>query len=146
MLVKFKIVCTRNLYIDFLAKFALRAVAIADARSANPHTELFVSTRFRSAICAPDLRQPYYPTLYRRAPLRFFLAFFASLRTHLRFFPARAPRLNPVASLTQPVAAMSRHAPRRRIFARFLLAVVRGYFQNFTQNSDEPAPTFAPPS
>ena len=87
--------------------------------------------QFASLICG----SPHYPTLYRCAPLRFFSLFFASLRTHLRFFPALALRFNSVASLAQSVAAMSGHAPRRRIFARFLRAVARGYFQNFTQNS-----------
>lgn len=132
MLVKFKIVCALNLYIDFLAKFALRALAAPDARSANLRTELLVSACLRSAICEPDLRQPAPPYSIPPRAFTLFLAFFASLRTHLRLFPTRALRLNSVASLAQSVAAMSGHAPRRRVCAYFLRAVARGYFQNFS--------------
>lgn len=54
----FRMVYARNLYIDFLAKFALRALAAPDALSTNLRTELLISARFRSAIYEPDLRQP----------------------------------------------------------------------------------------
>ena len=131
----FRMVYARNLYIDFLAKFALRALAEPDALSTNLRTELLISARFRSAIYEPDLRQPALSHSIPPRAFTLFSRFFASLRTHLRLFPARAPRLNSVASLAQSVAAMSGHAPRRRIFACFLRTVVRGYFQNFTQNS-----------
>jgi len=46
--------------------------------------QLAFDPQFASPICG----SPHYPTLYRRAPLRFF-HFFASLCTHLRLFPAR---------------------------------------------------------
>lgn len=128
----FRMVYAQNLYIDFLAKFTLRA----PCRAGRPIHNLRARFTVVRAIA-----------LYAAARLyAFFSLFFASLRTHLRFFPACALRLNSIASLAQSVAAMSGYAPSRRIFARFLRAVARGYFQNFTQNSDEPAPTFAPPS
>ena len=144
-------VCARNLYTDFsrfLAKNFTPPPYRAGRAIRKSTRRAFCSRRLPyPQICAPNFLfqpafdpqfasliydSPRYRTLYRRAPLRFFLAFFASLRTHLRLFPARALRLNSVASLAQSVAATSGHALRRRVCARFLLAVVRGYFQNFS--------------
>ncbi len=148
MLVKFKMIYARNLHIDFLAKFTLRPPYRAGCpirKSTRRAFALasFLIRKFIQEICAPSfLFQPAFDPQFaslicgsRTTPLytaaRLY-AFFASLRTHLRLFPARAPRLNSVASLAQSVAATSGHALRRRVCTYFLLAVVRGYFQNFT--------------
>ena len=80
--------------------------------SANLRAELFVSTRFRSAIYEPDLRQSHYPTLYRRAPLRFFLAFFC---------------ISP-----HPSSTFSRARPAFK-FCRFARSIRSGYERTCTQ-------------
>ena len=135
MLVKFKMIYARNLHIDFLTKFTLRPPTEPDAQSANLRAELFVSTRFRSAICAPDLQQPALPHSIPPRAFTLFSRFFC-ISPHLSStFSCARLRLNSVASLAQSVAATSGHALRRRVCAYFLRVVVRGYFQNFTQNS-----------
>jgi len=118
--------------------FCSRRLPYPQIRAPSFLFQLAFDPQFASPICG----SPHYPTLYRRAPLRFFC-----ISPHLSStFPRARPALNSIASLAQSVAAMSGHAPRRQVCARFLLAVARGYFQNFTQNSDKPTPTFAPPS
>ena len=127
-----------------IAKFAARVPSFPRRPIRKSTRRTFCSRRLPyPQICAPSfLFQPAFDPQFaslicgsRTTPLytaaRLY-AFFASLRTHLRLFPARAPRLNSVASLAQSVAATSGHALRRRVCTYFLLAVVRGYFQNFT--------------
>ena len=88
-------ICARNLYIDFLPNlyfpplprrtFCSRRLPYSQICAPSFLFQLAFDPQFASLICG----SPHYPTLYRRAPLRFFLAFFASLRTYLRLFPAR---------------------------------------------------------
>lgn len=134
-----------------IAKFAARVPSFPKRPIRKSMRRTFCSRRLPyPQICAPNLLfqlafDPQFTSpicgsrttpLYTAARLyAFFSLFFASLRTYLRLFPARAPRLNSVTSLTQSVVAMSGYAPRRRVCAYFLRAVVRGYFQNFSQNS-----------
>ena len=131
-----------------IAKFAARVPSFPRRPIRKSTRRTFCSRRLPySQICAPSfLLQlafdpqftspicgcPHYPTLYRRAPLRFFLAFFCISPHPSSTFSRARPALNSVASLAQSVAAMSRHAPRRRVCAHFLLAVALGYFQNFS--------------
>ena len=56
-----------SIFLVFSRKILLRPPTALDARSVNLCAELFVSTRFRSAIYEPDLQQSHYPTLYHRA-------------------------------------------------------------------------------
>lgn len=104
--------------------FCSRRLPYPQIRAPSFLFQLAFDPQFASPICGSRTTP-----LYTAARL---YTFFASLRTYLRLFPARALRLNSVASLAQSVAATSGHALRRRVCARFLLAVVRGYFQNFS--------------
>lgn len=124
----------RNLHIDFLAKFTLRPPTEPDAQSVNLRAELLLSLAFLSANLYKKFARrafDFSPLSIRNLRARFVAAHAIALYTAERlytflhvsasifdFFP-RALRLNSVASLAQSVAAMSVHAPRRRIRALF---------------------------
>ena len=105
-------VYARNLYIDFLAKFTLRALAAPDALSTNLRTELLISARFQSATCEPDLRQPALP--YSIPPRAFTL--------FSRFF-CISPHLSSTFSRARPVFK----------FCRFARSIRTGYERTCAQ-------------
>ena len=80
-------VCTRNLQIDSLAKFALRAPAAPNARSVNLRTKLFALAsflirKFIQEICAPSF-------CFNLLSIRNLRARFAAARTTPLYIAAR---------------------------------------------------------
>ena len=121
MLVKFKMVCTQNLYTDFLAKFTLRPPAAPDIRSVNLRAELFALADFL-------IRKFAHRTFcFNSLSICNLRARFAAARTTLLYTAARLYAFFSLFCMSPYPSSTFSHARPAFKFCRFARSIRSGY-------------------